>query len=224
MIISKGLLNLDEKLILRIRELALKFGLEPPSSEEIFKKVNEQYESSPTITEGERLYEFDVNQKNTHKETLVIGYGNQIGLLKLQMSKEEVNQCLDIYRKQYNDEVADSFLCEYDANGNVYAIQLVIESLKKYFQCKFKGIDIFNTKAKDIVLHFDMLDPYVRDRDSELGFMYVLPTLGITFWRGNVCNEEDLEADWFKELVPENQEDTKRFLYFETVRFSIMSY
>ena len=214
---------MDEKQLLLIRKLALKYGLEPPSTEEILKKVNEQYEYSPTSTEDERLDEFNENQKNIHKEKLIIGHGNQIGLLKLQMSKEEINQCLDIYRKQYNDEVAASFLCEYDESGNVYAIQLVIESLKKYFKCEFKGIDIFQAKAKDIILHFDLLNPYVRDSDSELGFMYVFPTLGISFWRGNVCNEEDLEADWFKELIPENQADTKRFLYFETVRFSTMS-
>jgi len=43
--------------------------------------------------------------------------------------------------------------------------------------------------------------------------MYQFSKLGLTFWRGDACTENDLESDWFKELHPEIQEDTKRFKY-----------
>lgn len=41
--------------------------------------------------------------------------------------------------------------------------------------------------------------------------MYQFPDLGLIFWRGNICNEEDLESEWFKELDPDIQEDNRGF-------------
>lgn len=194
-----------------LREIALKLGLEPPENPR-------ENEISQQFTGGER-HKADVKKTNIHKETLKIEEGRQVGLLQFQMDKEAVDLCLDIYRQHYNEAVATSFLCEYDANATVYAIHLIIDVLKQYFHCMFKGMDIFQAKAKEIITYLDQLSPYVRNEEAALGYTYDFPELGITFWRGNVCNEEDLEADWFKQLHPNIQEDTKRYLYFETVTF-----
>lgn len=55
--------------------------------------------------------------------------------------------------------------------------------------------------------------------EAALGYTYTFPQLGLSFWRGNVCTEDDVEANWFNELAPDIQVDNKRFLYFETVTF-----
>jgi hypothetical protein len=46
----------------------------------------------------------------------------------------------------------------------------------------------------------------------------------LSLWRRNVLNDEDLEADWFKELKPSIQEDEMRNLYFETVTIFKLSH
>lgn len=151
-------------------------------------------------------------------EELTVENGYSVGLFKFGMQEEEVEHVKRIYIENYNC-YNDSFLFEYDEEGRVLFIHLVREALNHQFECNFKGIDIINTKAHKLIEHFDAISPYTREKDASLGFMYEFPKLGITFWRGNVCTEDDLEADWFKELHPEIQEDTKKFLYFETVKF-----
>lgn len=153
-------------------------------------------------------------------EDLIIKEGYSVGLIKFGMKKEEVEHCIKLYSEKHNNSFSSSFLCDYDEDGKVIYIQLVIENLRKYFQCKIKGIDIFNTKARKLIEIFDNITPYNRDLEASLDSTYHFPELGLTFWRGNVCTEEDLESDWFKELAPDIQEDTKRFLYFETVGFN----
>ncbi|WP_239430704.1 hypothetical protein [Sporosarcina sp. ACRSL] len=131
---------------------------------------------------------------------------------------EEVEQCNKLYMERYGIN-KESFFFEYDEEGKVTSIHLLIEELKKHFQCNFKGIDLLNLKASELIKAIDTIDPYIRDQEALRGFTYQFPDLGLTLWRGNVCTEEDLEADWFKELIPENQEDEKRFLFFETITF-----
>ena len=103
--------------------------------------------------------------------------------------------------------------------GKVTDIHLIISWLKEQFQCIFHGFDLFNLRASQLIDAFDAISPYIRDRESSAGYTYQFPGFPMTFWRGNVCTEQDLESDWFKELIPENQEDEKRFLFFETVTF-----
>ena len=151
-------------------------------------------------------------------EDLIIKEGYSVGLFKLGMTKEEVEHCNKIYIEKYG-LYKDSFFFEYDENEKVTSIHLLLEELKKHFQCNFKGIDLFNLKASELVKAIGTIAPHHRDQEALRGFTYQFPDLGLTLWRGNVCAEEDLETDWFKELIPENQEDEKRFLFFETITF-----
>jgi len=151
-------------------------------------------------------------------EDLIIKEGQSIGLFKLEMTMEEVEQCNKLYIEKYG-LYQNSFSFEYDEEGKVISIHLHIGDLKQHFQCNFKGIDLFNLKASEVVKSLDAITPYNRSQDAALGFTYQFPDLGLELWRGRVCTEEDLEADWFKELIPENQEDEKRFLFFETITF-----
>ena len=151
-------------------------------------------------------------------EEIIISEGLSVGLFKFGMKIGEVEEYKKLYIEKYNC-YEDSFQFDYNDEGQVVYIQLGIEGLKSNFECKFKGIDIFNTKAAKLVEYFDSITPYTRDPNASFGFDYLFPKLGLSFWRGNICTEEDLESEEFKELIPENQEDTKRFLYFETVGF-----
>lgn len=149
---------------------------------------------------------------------IIIKEGQSVGLFQFGMKLEEVEHYNNLYIEKYNS-YADSFTFEYDEEGHVTDIHLIIDALKHNFHCTFKGIDILNTKASELIEFFDRITPYIRDQNASLGYSYKFPKLGLSFWRGNVCTEEDLELDWFKELLPDIQEDTKRFLYFETVTF-----
>ncbi|QTD42509.1 hypothetical protein [Sporosarcina sp. Te-1] len=151
-------------------------------------------------------------------EELTVETGYSVGLFKFGMKEEEVEHINKIYIEKYN-RYENTFSFEYDEEGRVIYIHLIVYDLKNRFHCNFKGIDVINTKAQKLITHFDAISPYIRNSDASVGCMYEFPKLGITFWRGDVCTEEDLEADWFKELHPEIQEDTKKFLYFETVKF-----
>lgn len=151
-------------------------------------------------------------------EKLIIQEGHSVGLFKFGMNIEEVGGYKKHYIKKYNCS-EETFQFDYNDEGQVVYIQLAKEHLKSDFECKFKGIDIFNTKAAKLVEYFDSITPYNRTRNAAMGYDYLFLELGLSFWRGNVCTEEYLESEEFKELIPENQEDTKRFLYFETVGF-----
>lgn len=151
-------------------------------------------------------------------DKLLIKEHNSVGLIKFGMPMDEAVTCMELYQNMYQSITAPIF-CEYDAEGNVCSIHLIIDLLKEHVHCTFKGMDLLNTKATKLVEHFDHLSPYNRNEEATLGYTYTFPRLGLSFWRGNVCTENEVEADWFKKLSPDIQADNKRFLYFETVTF-----
>ena len=151
-------------------------------------------------------------------EELVVKDGISVGLFKYGMHREEVERYMGYYIEDYGI-YGNAFFFEYDKDRKVTSIHLIIEELKHKFYCNFRGIDLFDTKASKLIKFFENISPSIIDDESVLGFRYDYPKLGLTFWRGNICTEEELEADWFKELNQSIQEDNKRFLYFETVTF-----
>jgi hypothetical protein len=150
-------------------------------------------------------------------KNLIIEEGHSIDVIKLGMTKEDVERYVQLSK---NDSIEGHFYedvqCEYDADGKVSHIH-ISNSLKDYYYCLFRGIDVFNTKAGKLVEILDKISPFDRNDDASLGYSYTFPQLGLSLWRGNVLNDEDLEADWFKELKPSIQEDEMKNLYFETV-------
>lgn len=150
-----------------------------------------------------------------------------IGKLQLGMTKSEVEECLKYYTDEYeitreqNPEryhmkgaIKASFQTEYDSEGKVNFIQ-VSSAIKDVLNCVFQDIDVFNTKAEELVKKIEMTSKY--DRNDDGGWTYEYPELGLSFWRPNILREADLEKDWFKEMLPDIQEDEKRNLYFECV-------
>lgn len=160
-------------------------------------------------------------------DKLIIEPGKGIGKLQLGMTKCEVEECLEFYTDKYeitqeqNPErfhmkgIKAFFQTEYDCEGKVAFIQ-VSSAIKDVLTCVFQDVDVFNTKAEELVEKIDRISNYDRDH-PELGWTYEYPELGLTFWRPNILMETDMEEDWFKEMLPEIQEDEKRNLYFECV-------
>jgi|GEM_PF-805367 len=159
---------------------------------------------------------------------LMIEPGQGIGHIQLGMTKAEVEEWLQYYTEQYEiayvknpkyyqveGAIRSCFTIEYDVAGKVTFIQIASE-LKEVLQCVFMDFDVFRTKAEDLVAQIDKLTPYARDH-WELGFTYDFPALGLSFWRPSILNDADLEAEWFKEMDPEIQNDEMKNLYFECV-------
>lgn len=92
-------------------------------------------------------------------EDLLIKEGYSVGLIKFGMKMDEVEYCIKFYSEKYNDSIGNLFLCEYDEEGKVVYIQLILENLREHFHCNFKEIDIFNTKAGKLVEIFDDIAP-----------------------------------------------------------------
>lgn len=144
-----------------------------------------------------------------------------IGMIRLGMSRDDVEACIQVYARKYHKEYhirnyfKSAFKIEYDTNETVDFIE-ISSSLKEEFNCLFYNIDVFNTKADDLVNLIDRISAYDRNH-SELGYTYFFPDLGLSLWRPIVLKEENLEEDWFKEMSPENQVDEMRHLYFEAV-------
>lgn len=155
---------------------------------------------------------------------LIIEEGRSVGTLRLGMTKEELVQCVRTYQEKCVrpcDFFHTLFQYEYDLEGKATHIHIT-NTLKEYYTCLFKDIDVFSTKASELVEILDKISPYTRDNDALLGFSYTFPELGLSFWRDHVLNDEDLDSESFKEMEPEIQEDEMRHLYFETATiFSI---
>ncbi|OWR29394.1 hypothetical protein CDO73_14440 [Saccharibacillus sp. O23] len=133
--------------------------------------------------------------------------GQSIGKSKLGMSREELAAA----------EPDSPFYYQYEFAGDKAVFIELSESAQVEFRCLYEDMDLFGTPADELVPRLDAISPYVRDEDAELGFRYLFPQLGMLLWRSRVFREEDREAEWYREMPPENQEDERRFRFFETV-------
>ncbi|WP_188066380.1 hypothetical protein [Brevibacillus brevis] len=158
-------------------------------------------------------------------DNLIIEEGRSVGTLRIGMTKQELDQCVRTYQEKCIrpcDFFHSLFKYEYDSEGKVTHIHIT-DTVKDYYTCLFRDIDVFNTKASKLVEGLDKVSPYIRDNDASLGFSYTFPELGLSFWRNHVRNEEYFHSEEFKELDPDIQEDEMRYLYFETTTIFLIS-
>lgn len=158
---------------------------------------------------------------------IIIEPGRSIGTVKLGMTRDEVNWCIQKYIREYNDEEQRHFesyiIPEYDENEKLIALQ-VVRDLKKYANFICYEIDVFNTKAEDLIEMMDKITPYLRTSEPDLGSIFDFTEVGLSFYRSNVFTEKEMEEDWFKLKSPEEQEDDMKYLYFETVMVCGLDY
>ncbi|WGU93334.1 hypothetical protein QJQ58_22780 [Paenibacillus dendritiformis] len=134
-------------------------------------------------------------------DNIIIEPGRSIGTIKLGMTKGQVNECIQQYIQQYNDEADRHFesyiLPEYDKNERLRAIQVVCV-LKEFATFVCYGIDVFNTRADKLIETIDKITPYLRTSEPDLGFTYDFTEVGLSFYRSNVFTEKEMEEEWFK--------------------------
>ncbi|MFL1676965.1 hypothetical protein [Paenibacillus dendritiformis] len=162
-------------------------------------------------------------------DTIEIEPGQAIGTIKLGMSRDEVEECIRQYASRYecrNDisfDFSSYFMPEYDSDDRLIALQMTSD-VKEHAHCLCHGINVFCTKADDLVEVLDKISPYARTWDASAGFCYLFPEMGLTLYRSRVFTEKDLEEEWFLAQSLDAQEDDKRFFYFETVSVCEWSY
>lgn len=158
-------------------------------------------------------------------DKLIIRPSTGIGNVRLGMNREEVLEAIGMcfYSTYDKHNLCDEY---FNYNLRVYyndkGIVNFIEDLyyiSKYVQVIFEGIDVFKTKADELVSFIEKnCDKYNRnDSDSQFGYGYIFENIGLSLWRSNVFKEETMHEEWFQKLGPEEKEEELRFQYFEKV-------
>lgn len=147
-----------------------------------------------------------------------------IGKIKLGMTKQEVIDCLEDYKREFIHKNFDKEYFEYAFRIHYNSMNLVnfIEvpcHVKDNFNCSFKGINVFETKAEDLLelLTTDNSSLEYDQNKAETGSTYHFPELSLTFWRTSKFDEKDMQQNWFKNLSKADQLEEMRLLYFESV-------
>ncbi|ACX65319.1 hypothetical protein MHI43_15680 [Paenibacillus sp. FSL H8-0457] len=115
---------------------------------------------------------------------------------------------------------------EYDANSRVKFIQLINPQYSGNIciPCLFQGVDVFTTKAEDLIHTFSKYYSMVGDVDPRTGFSFAIQELELCFWREGIMNDEIIKDPGFLEMSEENQELEKRYFYFTTVSIGALGY
>ncbi|MEK3883011.1 hypothetical protein [Paenibacillus sp. PL2-23] len=157
-----------------------------------------------------------------------------IGPVKLGMRKWEVQAVFQTHahlkrpNQAYNESILEELFVrlEYDKDQQVNFLEVINPAYAgiDHIPILYDGIDVFGTKAVDLVARLDGVTPYNRNPDSESGHLYVFPETQLSLWREGVMTEEMMNAKVFQEMLPENQELEKRYLYFTTVSIAAPDY
>lgn len=153
-------------------------------------------------------------------EKLIIEPGNRIGNIKIGMPKKqaefELNQYIEKYEKgtNYFDFFKNAFQIEYDESERVKFIEIIYE-VKDFFNCFCYDIDVFQTKAEDLIARLSQISDYSRVPNDETQFIF--ENIGLSLWRSSVFKEESIQETWFKEMNIEDQQEEMKYMYFQTV-------
>lgn len=157
-----------------------------------------------------------------------------IGPFRLGMCREEVEQTFQNLNHRRPDNGNPSYIemlfmrehFEYDADDRVKFIQLINPHYSGHFciPCLFRGVDVFTTKAEDLIHTLKKEYPMVGDVDPRTGFSFVIPDLELSFWREGIINDEIMKDPEFLEMSEENQELEKRYFFFTTVAIGAPGY
>ncbi|WP_347488541.1 hypothetical protein ABDB91_15195 [Desulfoscipio sp. XC116] len=147
-----------------------------------------------------------------------------IGKVKLGMSRKAVHEIMGMnFESLKRDNILidlyyeSCFQVNYNKEGVVNFIEIA-DGIIDNFKVVFKDIEIFKTKANDLVSYFEKISKYNKDDpDAVLGFMYIFEDIGVSLWRPNVFKEEILHEPWFQQLEQEDKEYELKFQYFESV-------
>lgn len=150
-------------------------------------------------------------------QDLVIIENKSVGLLEFGMSEEEVKKCLAIYEDFGIRNAYIPFKCGFDYQGKLVFVELFRSSLQEHFRCMFKGINLFELKAPELVKQLNKIYPKDTEIFSLNDCTHSYEDWGLHFWRESAITEEYLETEEFLNMHPSNQEEERNFLYFESI-------
>ncbi|MED1781989.1 hypothetical protein P4V43_09190 [Brevibacillus fortis] len=164
-------------------------------------------------------------------ETIIVEPRKGIGQITLGMTREEVRKYaeangLRLFNPRKDSTAVQSvgdFKVEYDSKDRVIFIELSSFKGDHDITCLLMDINVFETKAEDLVERIDKISPYDRN-DWELGYSYTFHELGLAFWRPYVFRDEDMQQEWFLSHDKEEQESYLRDQYFRTVAIAVDGY
>jgi hypothetical protein len=141
----------------------------------------------------------------TDKFIVQVKPGISIGELKIGMSKREIDEL--------TENTPFFFKIDYEDDNSSFIE--IFSGAQIEFVCQYEGLDLFNTNASDLIPLIDRISPY--DREKSDGYSYNFPEIGLSFWRDMNLTEGNMQENWYKDMSPENQEDTAKYLYFGCV-------
>ncbi|MFD1887628.1 hypothetical protein [Paenibacillus wenxiniae] len=142
----------------------------------------------------------------------------KLGMTEIEIMATIENACLAA------NEVVFSRL-EYDSHHTLHYIEISNPFGDYDLQLRYKGIDLFQTKADDLIMLLNQQASYIEDDEAEMGTQFVFKQLGLALWRPDVITEEIVHSkEFLTELSVENQEYEKRNFYFATVSLFSPSY
>lgn len=145
---------------------------------------------------------------------------SSIGNISLGMSRDMVHEILgnkyfEMFREGVLSDSYDDILLKVCYEKDIVNfIEISNDSGTNVF---YDNINIFQTKADDLVAYLKQYSDYLDTSDAEWGFAYIFEELGISLYRTGVTKEESINEPWFQELSDENKEYELRYLYFEAV-------
>ena len=143
----------------------------------------------------------------------------QLGMTKDELRKIEIESGISI-EKKYSGCLR---IC-YDDEGLLNFIEIA-NPYSDLFKVFFEDIDIFNTKAEELIEFILKFGNYDRENDdSKLEYQYVFKDIGLSLWRPNVFKKEYLDEIWFQNYSMELQEDEMKYLYFQSVSIAVDGY
>ncbi|WP_322922422.1 hypothetical protein [Paenibacillus campi] len=146
-----------------------------------------------------------------------------INSIKLGMTEPQVKEVLKNLPFDNYEELFSRL--EYDVDNKLHYIEVSNPFDEFDLQLIYNGIDLFKTKADDIIESISKHAPYIQDDESKMGYNFIFQELGLAFWRPDVMTEEMLNSkEFLTELSLENQEYEKRNFYFTTVSLFSPSY
>ena len=179
--------------------------------------------TNPQFLKKEDGYTFSINfYKPLIKRKIVLTHIPQqsIGDFRFGMFKEEVEDIFNEYKKKYGNKIKHMFDFEYSYDNRLFVVHLMRETMSVHFHLNLWEIDILYTTANDTIKSLtEQGFVFEKNADAEVGTCFEFSKQGVSFWRRSVLKESDLEEQWFLDMIPENQEYEKRFLYFETIKF-----
>ncbi len=141
-----------------------------------------------------------------------------IGINNIKLGMTEIEMMKDIESARITSNQALFSRLEYDSHHKLHYIEVSNPFDEFDLQLLYNAVDLFKTKADDIIELLNKDASYVQDDEAEIGTSFIFKELGLVLWRPGVMTEQLLHSrEFLTELSVENQEYEKRNFYFTTV-------